>query len=194
MRSLIASSRHVLTSQLMLKCKAAISKARRQVAAMIGAQPDEIFFTASGSESDHWAIWGARTSKAGSPDPAVTPHVVTSEIEHPAVLQYLRSLAKEVHALPLPPKEACMAHTFRCTALSVLLCPQTLSSGSVTSIIFNSMALSPGWQAHHNKRYCCVCYHTAGSGSSQPVVRTCNVHAIPVSHAGLHHVHSSWSG
>lgn len=96
---MVASSHFMLTRGTLLKCKAAINKARRQVAAMIGAQPDEVYFTASGSESDHWAIWGARTNKRSRIGPAVTPHVVTSAIEHPAVLQYLKSLAKEVDAL-----------------------------------------------------------------------------------------------
>ena len=68
---------------------------------MIGAQPDEVYFTASGSESDHWAIWGARPSGRDRSGQSVIPHIVTSAIEHPAVLQYLQSLAKEVHTLSL---------------------------------------------------------------------------------------------
>lgn len=84
----------------LLQCKAAIDMARRQVATMIGAQPDEVYFTASGSESDHWAIWGARPPiEHGISGQSATPHVVTSAIEHPAVLQYLRTLAKEVQTL-----------------------------------------------------------------------------------------------
>ena len=63
---------------------------------MIGAQPEEIFFTSSGTESDHWAIWGARAcAKLVAGDPQ-TPHIVTSAIEHPAVIQYLDSLQEEV--------------------------------------------------------------------------------------------------
>lgn len=63
---------------------------------MIGAHPNEVYFTASGSESDHWAIWGARTRRRSSSSQPVIPHIVTSAIEHPAVLQYLQSLEKEV--------------------------------------------------------------------------------------------------
>ena len=63
---------------------------------MVGAQPDEIFFTASGSESDHWAIWGARAVKCSSHKPSHIPHIVTSSIEHPAVLQYLQALTAQV--------------------------------------------------------------------------------------------------
>lgn len=62
---------------------------------MIGAQPSEIYFTASGTESDHWAIWGARAAKRRAMDPSHMPQVVTSSIEHPAVLQYLESLHSE---------------------------------------------------------------------------------------------------
>lgn len=63
---------------------------------MIGAQPDEIFFTSSGTESDHWAIWGAITYTHRPFRDRQTPHIVTSAIEHPAVLQYLDALQQEV--------------------------------------------------------------------------------------------------
>lgn len=63
---------------------------------MIGAQPEEIFFTSSGTESDHWAIWGARACTQLAAKGSQSPHIVTSVIEHPAVLQYLDSLQQEV--------------------------------------------------------------------------------------------------
>ncbi len=63
---------------------------------MIGAQSQEIYFTSSGTESDHWAIWGARTARRSALGPSKTPHVVSSTVEHPAVLQYLQSLQHEV--------------------------------------------------------------------------------------------------
>ena len=80
----------------LLQCKEAIEQARQEVADMIHAQPDEIFFTASGSESDHWAIWGARAVQCSSHEASHVPHIVTSSIEHPAVLQYLQALATQV--------------------------------------------------------------------------------------------------
>lgn len=63
---------------------------------MVGAQPDEMFFTASGSESDHWAIWGARAITCRASQECRTRHVVTSSMEHPAVLQYLQALTDQV--------------------------------------------------------------------------------------------------
>lgn len=63
---------------------------------MIGAQPEEIFFTSSGTESDHWAIWGARACAQLAAGDCQTPHIVTSAVEHPAVIQYLDALHQEV--------------------------------------------------------------------------------------------------
>ena len=65
----------------------AIETARAQVAALIGAQPEEIIFTASGTEADNLALIGTirASGKAG--------HVVTSAIEHAAVLETCRFLA-----------------------------------------------------------------------------------------------------
>jgi len=72
-------------------CKAAVELARSQVAALVGAQPHEIFFCSCGSEADNWAIWGS-VAAARRQWPDRTPHVVTTAIEHPAVLKQLESL------------------------------------------------------------------------------------------------------
>ncbi len=69
--------------------RAAIDKARAQVAALIGAEPDEIIFTASGTEADNLALIGA-VRASGKPG-----HVVTSTIEHAAVLQTCKFLASQ---------------------------------------------------------------------------------------------------
>ena len=58
----------------------AVDTAREQLAALIGADPDEIIFTASGSEGDNAAFWSALQSQ---PD---RRHIVTTRVEHPAVL------------------------------------------------------------------------------------------------------------
>lgn len=63
-----------------------VDKARAQVAALIGADPSEIVFTSCGSESDNTAIRGA-AEVAGS-----TVRVITSRVEHPAVLEPCRRL------------------------------------------------------------------------------------------------------
>ena len=72
------------------KNKIAITHAREQVARAIGAGSKEIFFTGCGSESDNLAIKGiARANKDKG------NHIITSKIEHHAVLDTCRSLENE---------------------------------------------------------------------------------------------------
>ena len=68
----------------------AIDTARMQVARAIGAEADEIYFTSGGSESDNWAIKGVAFAnrKKGN-------HIITSAIEHHAVLHTCQYLEKE---------------------------------------------------------------------------------------------------
>src|SRR6185437_9182842 len=93
--------------------KAALARAREQVAALIGARPVEIVFTGSGSEADLLALRGAALA-AGRPH----PHVITQATEHPAVLETCRALQR--------------LHGVRVTVLPVdtdgLLAPATLAA------------------------------------------------------------------
>lgn len=76
-----------------------VERARREVAALLNADPREIVFTSGGTESDNTAIRGAI---AASPNPA--RHFVTTTIEHPAVLHtadYLESLGMAVTRVPV---------------------------------------------------------------------------------------------
>jgi cysteine desulfurase len=78
-----------------------LKKARRQVAELIGAEPDEIIFTSCGTESDNTAINSALMSNP------VKRHIVTTRVEHPAVLNYCQNLARqgyEVTFLPVDRK------------------------------------------------------------------------------------------
>lgn len=69
----------------------AITKARAQVAAALGATEREIYFTSGGSEADNWAIKGAAAlGKAKG-----KTHIITTAIEHHAVLHTLDALKKE---------------------------------------------------------------------------------------------------
>ncbi|MBQ8093039.1 MAG: cysteine desulfurase [Clostridia bacterium] len=77
-----------------------LDDARESVAKALGASPDEIYFTAGGSESDNWAILG--TCRA-LPD---RRHIITTQIEHHAVLnpcRYLETQGYEVTYLPVDP-------------------------------------------------------------------------------------------
>ena len=70
------------------KAKAALEDARERVAGCLGCQPGEIVFTSGGSESNNLAIRGVIEAHGGG-------HVVTSAIEHPAVLEVVRALEGE---------------------------------------------------------------------------------------------------
>ncbi len=68
----------------------AIEKSRMQVASAIGCNTDEIYFTSCGSESDNLAIKGiAKANKRYG------KHIITSNIEHPAVLETCKTLEQE---------------------------------------------------------------------------------------------------
>lgn len=70
--------------------KRAVRKARDQVASLLGCSSDEIIFTSGGTESNNHAIKGvARALRANG------NHIVTSAIEHPAVLEVCRALETE---------------------------------------------------------------------------------------------------
>lgn len=76
------------------KSMKAVDEARKDVAGLIGAQPNEIYFTAGGSESDNWAVKAAAEAYR-----AKGRHIITSAIEHHAVLhtcQYLEKQGYEV--------------------------------------------------------------------------------------------------
>ena len=72
------------------KAKNAIQKARKQVAALVGAEPNEILFTSGGTESNNTILDGVLKS-SGEPDPE---HIITSSIEHEAILQPCKDFEK----------------------------------------------------------------------------------------------------
>ena len=68
----------------------AVETSRERIAKVLNCEPDEIYFTAGGSESDNTAIKGiARANKNKG------NHIITSKIEHPAVLETCKALEKE---------------------------------------------------------------------------------------------------
>ena len=81
-----ASSVHYYGQQ----AKAAIDEARSAVAALIGAEPAEVIFTSGGTEADNFAIRGA----AEALEVTGRKHVITCGIEHEAVLNTFKAMAK----------------------------------------------------------------------------------------------------
>ncbi len=81
------------------EAKAALDGAREAISKTLNASPKEIYFTASGSEADNWAIKGAAMANKARGN-----HIITSAIEHHAVLHTLQHLEKngfEVTYLPV---------------------------------------------------------------------------------------------
>ena len=73
-----------------IKTKQAVIKARKQVAALINCNPDEIIFTSGGTESNNYAIKGIAFANRDKGN-----HIITSQIEHPAVIEVCRYLEEE---------------------------------------------------------------------------------------------------
>ncbi len=71
------------------EAKAALEGARALIAKCLGADPEEIYFTSGGSEADNWAIRGIAEAYAKKGD-----HIITTVIEHPAVLRTVEDLEK----------------------------------------------------------------------------------------------------
>lgn len=79
-----------------------VKEAKETLAGLLKVQEKELFFTSGGTESDNWALMGAASanSRAGR-------HLITTQIEHPAILQtmeYLESIGYEVTYLPVDEK------------------------------------------------------------------------------------------
>jgi cysteine desulfurase len=67
--------------------KKAIAQARETIAGILGAEPEEIFFTSGGTESDNWAVKGTA--------PAGKNHIVTGAMEHHAVLHSCEAMKRQ---------------------------------------------------------------------------------------------------
>jgi len=93
-----ASSVHAFGQQ----AKAALDDARSAVAALIGGEPSEVVFTSGGTEADNLAIRGA----AEALEPMGRRHLVASAIEHEAVLNTLKALARRGWRTTLLPVDA----------------------------------------------------------------------------------------
>lgn len=70
------------------RAKAAVNNARDQIAALLNCEPHEVYFTSGGSESNNWALKGATALQNEA-------HILTSQIEHPAILKVCQYLLKQ---------------------------------------------------------------------------------------------------
>lgn len=110
------------------KAKMALKDARKQIARCINAEPEEIFFTSGGTESDNWVIknFGLSTD---------IRRIITSEIEHHAVLNACKHMEEMGASLVLLPvtntglvKSETLAKCFELGDASVASCETTLVS------------------------------------------------------------------
>jgi cysteine desulfurase len=115
-----ASSIHTFGQE----ARAAVEEARRSIASLIGAEPREVVFTSGGTESDNTALWGIFRSGCRPGN-----HLITTRIEHPAILETckaLRAAGAEVTYVPVrasgrvDPAEVAAAITDRTILISVM--------------------------------------------------------------------------
>jgi len=79
-------------------CAMAVDKARGQLAKVIGAKANEIYFTSGGTESDNWALKGVAQAYAEK-----GKHIIISAIEHHAILHSADALAKQGYEITVLP-------------------------------------------------------------------------------------------
>lgn len=90
------SSMHTFGGQVAGK----IREARAKVAALIGAEPGEIIFTSCGTESDNTAIMSALETNPRK------KHIITTRVEHPAVLNFCKHLARKGYRITFLPVDS----------------------------------------------------------------------------------------
>ena len=83
------------------RARGAIDEARAQVAALIGARDAEIVFTGSGTEADNMAIIGATQAGAARGEVPARTDLVTTSIEHHAIINTVKALDREKHRVTL---------------------------------------------------------------------------------------------
>lgn len=72
------------------EAREAVERARSQIAQLVGADPEEVYFTSGGTEADNWAIKGVARAWRGRKN-----HLITTPIEHHAVLEACAALREE---------------------------------------------------------------------------------------------------
>ena len=88
------------------RAKALLDEARSAVAELIGAEPAEVVFTSGGTESDNLALRGAAEAADAVGSPSGRRHIITTSIEHEAVLNTIKALTKRGWTSTLLPVDA----------------------------------------------------------------------------------------
>jgi cysteine desulfurase NifS len=102
-----------------VQTKKAVDEARRQVADLLHCRPEEVVFTSGGSESNNYAIKGTAFANRDKGN-----HIISSAIEHPAVLEVCKYLAENGFQITyLPVDEFCLVHP---RELQESITPQTI--------------------------------------------------------------------
>lgn len=83
------------------RARAAVERARAQVAALIHCKPQEVIFTSGGTEADNLAIFGV--VRAAERSGRLRKHIITSAMEHPAVLHSCQALERDGVAITYLP-------------------------------------------------------------------------------------------
>lgn len=103
---------------------------RRTLAAALGCQPEEVFFTSGGTEGDNWALGWAHQKRKG--------HIITTAIEHPAVLEGAKDLAQrgfDVTYLPVDKQGHISVADFRAALREdTVLCSVMLVNNELGSV------------------------------------------------------------
>lgn len=102
-----------------IQTKKAVDQARRQVAELLHCNPEEVVFTSGGSESNNYAIKGTAFAQRHKGN-----HIITSAIEHPAVLEVCKYLTEKGFQITyLPVDEFCLVNP---RTLQKNITPQTI--------------------------------------------------------------------
>lgn len=103
-----------------------VDEARDTIAKLIGAKPNEIYFTSGGTESDNWAIRGIAQAKKAQGN-----HLIISAIEHPAMITTAKELQKEGFEITLAPVDEYGVIDVK--ALEGSIRPETIFIGVMTA-------------------------------------------------------------
>ena len=145
------------------KAREAVERARGQVAELLNCKPGEIIFTASGTESDNLALTGVAEA-CGVSD----IHIITSVIEHPAILETCHYLARRRVAVTKLPVGADGIVGSRRTATRIAAGDKTgIHHGGKQCCWHHSVVART--RAHRARTWGAVSYRRCSSGRKDPV-------------------------